>query len=74
MSASHVPLINISVKKEKREGMGRGWGEGGERMERGGRGSSLHEQNGLTKIGYTVRVFVINGLYQFCANVFHTSS
>ena len=46
--------------------MGRGWGENGERGERGGGGSSLHEQNGLTKTGYTVRVFLIIGLYQFC--------
>lgn len=32
MSASHVPLINISVKKEERgdgERVGRGWGDGG---------------------------------------------
>lgn len=32
VSASHVPLINISVKKEERgdgERVGRGWGDGG---------------------------------------------
>ena len=39
VSASHVPLINISVKKEKRgdgERVGRGWGGGGGGGEAGG--------------------------------------